>query len=78
MFSMKTKDYYLSTTLIAKGFSLFGLELEPDGKFTFEFEQDEKLNKAVSAFYKGHLKIDPRIILLQAKLLKDRMYANRR
>lgn len=70
----ETSDFHLAITLSSLGFPLFGINKTDPKRFTFEFDETPDLMKYVEAYFRGELRLDPRIVLLNAKLLKDRMY----
>lgn len=69
-----TSDWHLATTLSTLGFTLQCIDKTNPSRYSFEFEESLSLMKAIDNYFKGLIKLDPRLVLLNAKLLKDRMY----
>lgn len=70
----RTSDFHLATTLCALSFKLNCIDETNPKRCVFEFEDDSSITQHVEAYFRGELKMDPRLILLNSKLLKDRLY----
>lgn len=70
----RTSDLPLAVTLYTLGFPLIGIDKTSPKRAVFLFEDDNNTSDAVTAFHRGELRIDPRLILTNAKLVKDRLY----
>lgn len=70
----ETSDFHLAITLSTLGFPLFGINKTDPKRFRFEFDETPELIKYLELYLRGELRLDPRLVLLSAKLMKDRMY----
>ena len=70
----RTSDLQLTIVLYTLGFPLIGVDKTNPRRASFLFEDDGNISDSVSAFYRGELSLDPRIVLTNAKLVKDRLY----
>lgn len=71
----ETSDFQVAVTLHALGFRLVELDRSNYRRIIFQFEPDAQINPAVEAFFRDELSLNPRLILLSAKLVKDRLHA---
>ena len=69
----QTQSFDLAIVLSALGYKLVFID-KTRPQFIFEFENSDEIPSIVSAYYAGELKMDPRIVLLHSKLVKNRMY----
>lgn len=70
----QTQSFDLAIVLSTLGYRLVFID-KTKPQFIFEFDYSEEIPGVVSAYYAGELKLDPRIVLLNSKLVKNRMYA---
>ncbi len=70
-----TSDYTSTVVLSALGFKLLSVDRSDYHRAVFEFQFDEKIPKVIEAFFKDELSLNPRLVLLHAKLVKDRLHA---
>ncbi len=72
---MSTSDFQLATTLFALGFPIDSLDSSDPRRIVFAFGgSTEDLNKAVSDYWKGKLKVEARNLLYHHRLLKSRVF----
>jgi len=69
----ETSDFGLCTVLCVLGFKLTSIDRTNPDRCVFQFENDPEIQKYAEAYFKGELKLDPRLVLLQAKLVKSRL-----
>lgn len=74
MKTFSTTDFQASVILSALGFKLTSID-KSQPRYAFVFEDHPDIEKCMEDFYKGELKLDPKLVLLHQKLIKDRMYA---
>ena len=67
-------DYNLCVTLCVLGFKLTSIDKTNPQRCVFQFENESDLQKHVEEFFRGELRLDPRLVLLHAKLVKDRLH----
>lgn len=70
----ETSDFHVAITLCTLGFKLVNINKTDLRRYLFEFEDTPEIMKQIEAYFRGELRLDPRLILLNSKLLKDRMY----
>ena len=70
----ETSDFHLAITLCTLCFPLIVINKSNPKRYSFEFQDTPEIHSAIEAFFKGELRLDPRLVLLNSKLLKDRMY----
>lgn len=75
MQTFSTSDFYLSVTLCALGHKLISIDKTDKKRNSFNFEEDQTLTGDIDLFYSDDLRLNPRQIFMQSKLLKDRMFA---
>lgn len=71
----ETSDYQLAVVLSTLGFKLAYVNKTNGKRAVFEFEHDDEISKSVEAFFRDQLKLNPRVVLTNARLVKDRLYA---
>jgi len=69
-----TSDFQLAVVLCALGAKLIFIDKTNPQRAVFQFEDDGQINAAVESYFRGELRLDPRIVLMQSKLVKDRLY----
>lgn len=70
----ETSDFHQTITLCALGFQLVKVNKSDSRRFIFEFESTPEILQQSENYFQGKLRLDPRIVLLNSKLVKDRMY----
>ena len=70
----ETSDFHLAITLCSLGFNISCINKTNPRRFIFEFERSQEIYEYVESYFHGDLRLDPHVVLLNAKLLKDRMY----
>jgi hypothetical protein len=70
---IETTDFPLCVTLCVLGFKLVSIDKTNPNKCIFQFENQPELQNCIEAFFKGELRLDPRLVLLQARLVKNRL-----
>lgn len=81
--SLKLNDYYSTADLaLASALSLFypveAIDRQNPHKALFIFKRDENLNQLIEAYWKGELKVNPSTYFNQLKVLKTRLYEERK
>ena len=71
---MKLSDMPLAVTLATLGFHLEDIDRTSSERFQFCFKREEGLDEAVQAFWRGELRVEPKALFLNHKLLKSRLY----
>lgn len=72
--NFSTADYPTCVVLCSLGFSLVFVNRTNPLRCSFEFAFDPEIEIAIKSFYEGKLRLDPRVVLLNAKLVKDRLH----
>lgn len=75
MKSFSTSDFFLSVTLCVLGHKLISIDKSDQKRNLFNFAEDSTIQQNINLFYSDDLKLNPRIVLLQSKLVKDRLFA---
>jgi hypothetical protein len=70
-----TSDLHVAMTLHALGFKLVGIDRTDYRRSLFKYHYDAKIPQAIEAFFRDELTINPRLLLLSAKLVKDRLHS---
>lgn len=73
MKTIPVSDFQAAVVLSALGFKLIDID-KSNPRFTFLFENNPELEKFLERFYRSELSLDPKLVLLHQKLIKDRMY----
>lgn len=68
-------DLALVSVLICLGFVVERLEKDTNGKATFYFDRDGKLEEVVRNYWAGQIKIEPRAFFDAIKRAKTRIYS---
>ncbi len=72
----ETSDYQISVTLCSLGFKLVSIDRESDPRrAVFQFENSQELPQVVESFFRDELSLNPRLVLLNSKLVKDRLHS---
>ena len=72
----ETSDYQLCVTLCALGFKLLFLDYSDPKRVIFHFENHHQIPQIIESFFRDEISINPRLVLLSAKLVKDRLHAH--
>jgi len=72
-----THDFPLASLLLYEGFSLQGIERQPNGRAIFLFERKQNLDEAVQSFWARTLQVDPLGYHQAERALKSRLYSER-
>jgi len=72
--SFETSDLNLAATLHALGASIISINRRDAGRCVFIFEDAPDLHRAVQAYWRHELALDPQAVLLSLKALKGRLY----
>jgi hypothetical protein len=68
-----TTDFQICVILSALGYKLATID-KSQPRFIFHFEDNPQIQTDISKFYSGELSLDPRLVLMHAKLVKDRIH----
>jgi|WetSurMetagenome_2_1015567.scaffolds.fasta_scaffold22491_1 hypothetical protein len=68
---MKSKDLNLAAYLIAKGQALVCAIPDENGKYYFEFMDDENVERLTEEYYLGHALVNPYQFVIAQKTLKN-------
>lgn len=72
-----SKDYYLSSVLVAAGCQLSHLAKNDNGVFDFVFnESPEKCNEIINSYWSSNLKVDARTLIGAINELKTRIHSS--
>lgn len=72
----KTTDYNLTVTLCSLGFTLASINKTTPQRCIFQFENSPEIEKYAESYFRGEIKLDPRIVLIQAKFVKNRLHGS--
>ena len=78
MHMQKTRDLTLCATLSSLGVQIDQMEKDSDGRCFFHFSSDDRVASLIEHFWAGDLRIDPRVFHQNLKLLKNRIYEEKR
>lgn len=76
---MKTEDHFrtsdlpLASTLLALGFKLRTIDRSDSRRYQFCFEQSDEIEEVNCDYWRGDLRIEPKLLLLHQKSLKSRI-----
>jgi len=72
---MKISDFQISSVLLYLGYSLSSLDrTNPERvKFCFDIDEGETIYEAVDAFWKGTLRLEPKNLFMNQKILRTRL-----
>lgn len=68
-----TTDFQISVVLSALGHKLVEID-KSQPRFVFHFEDNPEIQNHIDRFYSGELSLDPRLVLMHTKLIKDRIH----
>jgi len=74
--TFQTQDLNLSAVLIAKGFYLAEIIKANEGKSTFTFAMDKKIDITIQEYWNNRLLINPQELFHALRVLKNRIYSN--
>lgn len=75
--SYVTSDFYIAVSLSCLGFRIERLDRTNPNRVVFCFEgEDSEIEKAVTSFWDGSLRLSPSALFSQQKLLKSRLRSN--
>ena len=69
-----TSDFPLAVTLLSLGYVVDSIGQGESGRSEFNFDRGNSLDDAVQAFWRGELRVEPKTLFLNHKLLKSRLY----
>ncbi|MEX2210017.1 MAG: DUF5659 domain-containing protein [Patescibacteria group bacterium] len=72
-----TSDFHLATALSALGHHLETVDRTNHSRSVFQFSNSGSAEQDAEAFYKDQLSLNPRVVLVHTKLIKDRLHAGR-
>ena len=72
---MMVSDMPLAVTLSTLGFRLENIDRTDSARAQFCFKREDDLDEAVGRFWRGELRVEPKALLLNHKLLKSRLYS---
>ena len=67
-------DFEVATLLITLGFKLLDIDKSNPKKASFVFENDPKIPETIDAYFNDRLSVNPRLLFMQGKSLKNRLY----
>jgi len=67
----ETSDFGVCVVLYTLGFKLTSIDRSNPNRLVFEFEIEPDLTKVVESYFRGELRLDPRLILLNSRLIKS-------
>ena len=67
----ETSDFGVCVVLYTLGFQLIAIDRSNLSRLVFKFELQPDLTKAVESYFRGELRLDPRLILLNSRLIKS-------
>lgn len=73
---MMISDMPLAVALTTLGFHLENIDRTSSERFQFCFRRQEGLDDTVQAFWRGELRVEPKVLFLNHKLLKSRLYSS--
>lgn len=73
MKTFETTDYQTTIVLSALGFKLIAIN-KSSPRYIFQFQDDPQIPESLKKFYTGQLSLDPRLILMHSKMVKDRIH----
>ena len=71
----ETSDFHLAVTLHALGFKLVSIDRSDYRRSLFQFSNEPQISQVIEVFFRDELTLNPRVVLLSAKLVKDRLHA---
>lgn len=73
MNTFSTTDFQICVVLSALGYKLIEID-KSQPRFVFHFEDNPQIQTNIDKFYSGELSLDPRLVLMHTKLIKDRIH----
>ena len=67
-------DFEVATLLLTLGFKLLDIDKANPKKAFFVFENSPKIPETIDAYFNDTLSVNPRILFMQSKGLKNRLY----
>lgn len=71
----RTSDYQIAVILSATSHKLLALDKTNPSRTVFEFESEEGTETLVEAYFRDELALNPRLVLMNARSIKDRLHA---
>jgi hypothetical protein len=71
----ETSDFHLAITLHALGFTLAAIDRSDYKRSVFKFTMDKEIYPTIDQYFRDELSLNPRLVLLSAKMLKDRLHS---
>lgn len=68
-----TSDFQLAVTLYSLGYKMLDIDKSDRFRAVFRFMYEQGINDDVRAFFSDDLTINPRLILTNTKMVKDRL-----
>lgn len=75
--SWETSDINISATLYALGAEFLGIQWQDANKCTFSFTDSDELRKAIDAYWRKQLSIEPQLVLSALRALKAKVHDSR-
>lgn len=75
--SFETSDISLAATLHALGATIMGIDRQDVGRCVFVFKDTLDIQRAVQAYWRRQLSIEPQTLLSGLKAVKSRLYGER-
>jgi len=72
-----TSNFQLSVILCCLGFRVASLDRSNPQRVQFCIERGHGLEGAIKSIYAGEIKLDPQIVFMHQKLLKNRLYSEK-
>ena len=73
---MMISDMPLAITLITLGFHLETIDRSDRVRYQFCFKRESKMNNLVQAYWSGELRLEPKLLFMNHKLLKSRLHSS--
>ncbi len=67
-------DFEISALLITVGFKLLDIDKTNPQKAKFLFENNPKISETIDSYFNDALLVNPRLLFMQSKSLKNRLY----
>ena len=75
--SFKTSDFPLAITLSTLGFPITALDRTNPQRVKFCFNETPELAKIIQQFWTKTLRIEPQILLMHQKILKNQLFTTK-
>jgi hypothetical protein len=69
----ETSDFQLGSTLLSLGYKFEALDSADLSRLKFCFIRDDGLDEAVQAFWRGDIRVEPKIFCYSQKIIRNRM-----